>query len=55
MILGTDNSLNFVNLAHLKKRISEDFDPKEKDKKLLMKTILHAADLGNSIKPWNIC
>lgn len=32
-----------------------DFDAKEKDKDICMGALLHAADVSNPFKPWDIC
>ncbi|EAR99060.2 3'5'-cyclic nucleotide phosphodiesterase family protein (macronuclear) [Tetrahymena thermophila SB210] len=56
MILHTDNSQHFADLAKLKGRLtSQDFDPKDKDKDICMMSLLHSADVSNPYKPWEIC
>jgi cAMP-specific phosphodiesterase 4 len=55
MILATDNSVHFADLAKLKGRLaSSEFDPADKDKNLCMDSILHAADISNPFKPFQI-
>lgn len=55
MILATDNSMHFADLAKLKGRLaSAEFDPSDKDKNLCMDSLLHAADISNPFKPFHI-
>lgn len=35
--------------------LKKDFDLKDKDKNLCMETLLHASDISNPIKPFDIC
>lgn len=85
MILHTDNSQHFADLAKLKGRLAAagknfflnfisftlnddiyfhypflisfwiDFDIKDKDKDTCMMALLHASDVSNPFKPWDIC
>jgi len=56
MILATDMSTHFAEVAKLKSRIgSDNFDMKEKDKTFMMEMILHTADVGNPARPWKQC
>ncbi|EGR29338.1 hypothetical protein IMG5_158060 [Ichthyophthirius multifiliis] len=56
MILHTDNAVHFSDLAMLKGRQqAQDFNPKNKDKDICMNALLHAADISNPYKPWDIC
>lgn len=32
-----------------------ELDLKDKDKKMIMETVVHAADISNPCKPWNLC
>ena len=32
-----------------------DFAPKEGDKGMCMDVLLHAADISNPMKPWDVC
>ena len=63
MILSTDMTMHFQDLSKLKVRLSSvgnltiniiEFDPKTKDKQLCMDTLLHAADISNPLKPFEI-
>ena len=63
MILATDMSVHFADLAKLKARLASngkkldnfiEFDPKVKDKDICLDTILHAADISNPFKPFHI-
>lgn len=56
MILHTDNSQHFADLAKLKGRVgSTDFNPKDKDKDVCMMALLHSSDVSNPFKPWKVC
>jgi len=55
MILATDMSVHFADLAKLKARLaSKEFDPKNNDKNLCLDSILHSADISNPFKPFEI-
>lgn len=70
MVLGTDMSTHFGDLAKVKGRLAtsgsiqinlemyfrsySDFDIKEKDKNCCMETLLHAADISNPVKPFEV-
>lgn len=55
MILSTDNAVHFSNLAKLKGRLASlDFDPADKDKNISFEALLHAADISNPFKPFEI-
>ena len=63
MILATDMSVHFADLAKLKGRLSSEgknsyksleFDAKDKDKALCLDSILHAADISNPFKPFQL-
>lgn len=55
MILGTDNSVHFTNLGKLKGRLgSKEFDPVNSDKNMCLEALLHAADISNPFKPYEI-
>ncbi|KRX06400.1 hypothetical protein PPERSA_05013 [Pseudocohnilembus persalinus] len=56
MVLATDMSKHFTDIAKAKGRLSQDdFDITSKDKAMCMELILHAADVSNPIKPWDVC
>jgi cAMP-specific phosphodiesterase 4 len=60
LILGTDNKHHFQALGSLKARLEQvtsvyDMLSNEDDKKLLLKTLLHAADISNSVKRQPVC
>ena len=55
MILSTDNAKHMEDLNILKGRLSsDDWDPEIKDKELVCKSVLHAADISNPVKPFPI-
>lgn len=55
MVLATDMTCHFSELAKLKGRLAvSEFDLKEKDKHACMDQIIHAADISNPIKPFNV-
>jgi hypothetical protein len=55
MVLATDMSVHFADIAKLKGRLSSsEFDLKEKDKNMCMEMVLHASDISNPIKPFEI-
>jgi 3'5'-cyclic nucleotide phosphodiesterase len=55
MVLATEMTSHFSELAKLKGRLAvSDFDLKEKDKHACMDQIVHAADISNPIKPFNV-
>lgn len=55
LVLATDNVNHNAFIVELKKReASQDFDPKVKDKKLVMSVIIHLADISNPTKPWRL-
>jgi len=56
MVLATDMSLHFTDIAKLKGRLAtSDFSLKEKDKNLTMEILIHACDISNPMKPWSVC
>ena len=55
-VLSTDMSRHFSELGKLKARLgANDFDPKEKDKDLILTMMFHLADISNPTKAWDIC
>lgn len=55
MILSTDMSVHFADVAKLKARLaSKEFNPKDLDKNICMNSLLHAADISNPFKPFDI-
>ena len=55
-VLATDMSKHFNEIGKIKARMaSNDFDPKEKDKELVMSLTFHLADISNGTKPWEVC
>lgn len=55
-ILGTDMSKHLSELGKFKTRLSSnDFDPMNADKDLILFLMFHFADISNPTKPWNLC
>ena len=55
-ILYTDMAKHFAFMADLKALPSkEDFDPANKHKPDIMKALVHAADVGNPARPYDLC
>lgn len=57
MVLATDMASHFADLARMKGRLAvADFDIKdpEKDKNLSMELIVHACDISNPTKIYNV-
>jgi cAMP-specific phosphodiesterase 4 len=55
-ILYTDMSKHFQFIGELKGLLTkDDYDPKDKHKPEIMKALVHAADVGNPSRPYNIC
>jgi len=54
-VLATDMSNHFSDMAKLKGRLAADIDVKDKDKKFIMEIAVHAADISNPSKPWDLC
>jgi len=55
-ILYTDMSKHFAFTSEIKTLPSkEDFDPEGKHKPDIMKALVHAADIGNPARPFEIC
>ena len=55
LVLATDMALHFSDVAKIKGRLStSEFDPKGKDKSLCMESLVHAADISNPIKPFDL-
>ena len=55
IILATDSANHFNEVGKLKSRVaSEDFAPAEDDKMLVVKLMVHFADISNPCKPFNI-
>lgn len=56
MVLSTDMSSHFNDLSKVKARLAtQDFDLKKADKNMCMDAILHASDISNPGKPFEIC
>jgi len=57
MVLSTDMAKHFEELGRLNTRfVSEDFDLTSEEDKLLAKgVLLHAADISNPTKSWELC
>ena len=54
-VLSTDMAVHFSELANLKNRIkATDFDPLKTDKDLLLNQLMHACDISNPSKPFEI-
>lgn len=54
-VLATDMEVHASELNNLKaKATSEEFDPAGKDKDFLLSQLIHAADISNPIKPFDI-
>ena len=45
----------FLQILLRKKNNNVDFNPKDKDKDMCMNSLIHAADISNPLKPWEIC
>jgi hypothetical protein len=55
MVLSTDMTFHFDNLQKMKLRSnSQDFDLNNKDKDLVMEHIIHASDISNPIRSFEI-
>jgi hypothetical protein len=55
MVLATDMANHFADLAKIKGRLSSaDFNPKDKDKNMCMELIVHASDISNPGKPYDV-
>ena len=55
LVLATDMAMHFSDVAKIKGRLStSEIDPKGKDKILCMESLVHAADISNPIKPFDI-
>lgn len=55
MVLSTDMANHFLDLNLIKTRVkAEDFNPSGSDKQLLLNELIHAADISNPLKPWDI-
>ena len=49
-------STHFKVVAEMKGRQeAQDFDPLGIDKQMILDQCLHASDIGNPCKPWNVC
>ncbi|KAL4512042.1 hypothetical protein ABPG72_005044 [Tetrahymena utriculariae] len=56
MVLATDMTKHFTDISKLKSRIAAtDFEIDGKDKKTVMESLLHASDISNPARPWEIC
>ncbi|EAS01283.2 3'5'-cyclic nucleotide phosphodiesterase family protein (macronuclear) [Tetrahymena thermophila SB210] len=55
IILSTDMAKHFSDIAKLKSRLgTDDYDIKGKDKQMCIDTIIHACDVSNPVKTWNV-
>lgn len=55
-ILYTDMTKHFAFMGDIKAMPSkEDYDPEGKHKPDIMKALVHAADIGNPSRPYDIC
>ena len=55
-ILYTDMTKHFSFMGELKALpTKEDYDPITKHKPEIMKALVHAADIGNPARPFDIC
>jgi hypothetical protein len=55
-ILYTDMSKHFIFMGEIKAMPNkEDYDPTNKYKPEIMKALVHAADVGNPSRPFDIC
>lgn len=56
IVLATDSAFHFDEVGKFKSRIaSEDFDPtKNEDKMMVVKMMVHLADISNPCKPFNL-
>jgi len=56
MVLATDMSHHFEGVGQLKGRLaSNDFNPKNSDKQTVLNFLMHAADISNPAKKWDLC
>lgn len=55
MVLATDNVNHFSHIAQLKNKFPAVREVKTEDKSLLFQVLLHAADISNPSKPWELC
>lgn len=54
-VLATDMAVHFSELTNLKNRIkAPDFNPQTTDKDMLMNQLIHACDISNPTKPFEI-
>jgi hypothetical protein len=55
IVLSTDMAVHFSELANLKNRCkAQDFDPRTTDKDMLLNQLMHACDVSNPAKPFEI-
>lgn len=55
IVLTTDMAVHFSELANLNNRIkANDFDPTKTDKDMLLNQLIHACDISNPTKPFDI-
>ena len=56
IVLETYMAKHFVTLSEINSRLSSnEFNPVEKDKSIVMNFVCHLADISNPTKPWNLC
>lgn len=55
MVLGTDQVNHFSVLSQFKAKFSDSLSTTSEDKDLCLELLLHAADISNPTKPWNLC
>jgi hypothetical protein len=55
IVLSTDMSIHFSELNNLQNRLkASDFDPQKSDKDFLINQLIHACDISNPVKPFDI-
>lgn len=55
MVLATDNLNHFSHISQLKNKFPAARDVVKEDKSLLFQILIHAADISNPGKPWEMC
>uniref|UniRef100_A0A0G4FCE1 Phosphodiesterase n=1 Tax=Chromera velia CCMP2878 TaxID=1169474 RepID=A0A0G4FCE1_9ALVE len=56
LVMDTDMAKHAEMQSNLKHKLDAGaFDPTDQDKQLLMSALLHAADISNPGKPWQLC
>lgn len=55
IVLATDVTRHFADLAKFRNRFSAGEIKNDEDRQIIAETLMHGADVSNPTRPWELC